>query len=177
MSPFITCMALLPLAAPAADLTVQRLEARKVGDVTYFRVTLKAPADLALPEPALSDGMNERGVRRRGQWPRLVPLDEHSRAVVLDVHHLFVEQTTPRSLRFVGQRLGTSGPARLRLIYPIATKPKAGLAGLPSDANVATAEVTLDLAKAETKTDGAQLRASWAKAQAHDLESQHLRSP
>jgi hypothetical protein len=175
MSPLAAWAVLLPLALPAAEVGVEKLETRKEGDATLFRLTLKAPADLAVVNLNARTDSLEKTARLRGQLPRLVPLDEHARAVHLDTDHLFAQDAV-QTLRFLGRRAGDSGPARFRLVYPVAAKPQEGLAGLPADAGVSTAEVLIDWSKAG-KEKGADLRRPWARAWAYRLESQHLRSP
>lgn len=175
MSSLAPWVALFPLALPASGVEVKLLEVAKADDVTYFRVILKAPTGLVVSDPDALATPTEKTIRRFGQRPRLVPLDAHVRTVHFD--HYSAEGGKVSELSFVGKRVGTEGSVTLRLVYPIAAKPKEGLAGLPADADVATAEVRLNLAKAEWSAQGRQLRTAWARGQASYLYLQHLRSP
>jgi hypothetical protein len=160
-------LSLLPASVvqPAEAPTVRSLETQLIGDITYFRVAIDAPADLHLP--GLPKAASETLARRAGQVPRLLPQD--SQAVVF---------CTRKALTFTGRLQGEGKPKNWLLDYPIAGGKKAGLAALTNDAGMKTVKVRLDWDSARPlKKAVLDLEGEWANACARHLAMLEARAP
>src|SRR5262245_12893491 len=95
----LLAVAVSPSAAAPPD--VLKLRTQKVGDVIYFEVTFRTPADLTMP-PGVSETADlHEGTRRYlARLPRLVPQDGRTDAVAL------LPPTVDPPLAFVGKVRG-----------------------------------------------------------------------
>jgi hypothetical protein len=122
--PFRACLGALlvvligrPALAEEAP-TVADLRTQRVGDTTYFHVTLRTPSDLRLSTLEKEDAAPTPEARRRvlARLPRLVPQDDRTAAVYFAPHQ-GGNRLRDLELDFVGKVHGDK-PARLLLLYP-----------------------------------------------------------
>lgn len=170
----------LALAAPgpSTDVKVVALETQSSPTGRFFLVRVQLLADLVLPIVRKSDP-TERRVRRQGQLPTLVSLDDQTRLACLDIDEL-TDQREKRTLTFVGRRVGTKAAAKVRLVYPVTAPKREGLAALPADLGVATATLILDWSKGKDRPrddDAGALDRVWGNLRLTHLQFQHERSP
>ncbi len=160
------CAAALTVSAlAAADApNVRRLDVQRVGDVAYFNVVLALPADA---DPSWLSAYEFNAQRWPAELrrllslrPRLVPLDNATRAVYL------LPQGQPRKdpqlIEFLGQ-VRNPGEAEFVVYYPLETKPEDRLR--PTKWGEQSLKLTLPAVK-ESKPLTHDLEARWAEAQA-----------
>ena len=143
---------LFPLTADTAlaghRSEVAGLEMQRAGEITYFRVRVTAPTDLLLPELQAWEKMHPTEADRlRLRLPRLVPLDDMTRAIYLEC--TLPLDRRPEHLTFVGQ-VKDRKDALVRLLYPTdkpAEKPMFKLL-VPAQSPWAEVRLTLDFASA-----------------------------
>jgi hypothetical protein len=180
------------LAAGAAEPPrAKELETQRVGDVTYFRVTIEPPEDLELPDIAEKQELQQPSEwlrRQLGTLPRLVAQDKVNR----EIYYKFQLPLKGRELTFLG-RVAGGVPGEFLLIYP----DKSGAAALKKKELFAddlfpteqmrelrpTTEVklTLDPTKAKSVSRGVigqmDFDEQWARARARYFAVQELLTP
>jgi hypothetical protein len=109
----------------AAEPKVRGLRSQRVGDTTYFHVSLEAPPEMRVPQVTAAVGWSMPARRDLARLPRLVPQDGKTSAVY---HRLEIPGDRPAAtpldrplpvtgLEFVGKCRG-EGPAQFLLLYP-----------------------------------------------------------
>jgi hypothetical protein len=175
----------------AAEPRVTELRTQRVGEVTYFLVTLQAPDGLRLPEVRVNGvGEGESTRRQLGWLPRLVPDNDHADAVYFLL--LLPLESQESGLQFVG-KVRTKERAGFWLNY--ATKderrlgPASFLAPLLPTPEGAKQSVTLDFSKAraverpegprgrDRVPDNTDLEGLWAFAQARQFAVLEAQTP
>jgi hypothetical protein len=178
------CALLTALAAApgrAEEAPVRELRVQRVGDRTYFHVTLRPPEDLAAaslgrpPWPAPDEALR----RQLTALPRLIPQDDRTAEVYLD---LDLPWRSGGELGFYGQ-VRTSKAAELLLLYEPRSSTPADTRRLfdaPAlERRTAEARVALDLSRAKEldRDDESWLRDRWAKSRVRHLQIQQALSP
>src|SRR5947209_14724889 len=83
---FAALLAALAAGRPAvAAALVRSLHTQQAGGVTYFRVRLADSQGMRIPTLTATGEWAEGDLRRLAQLPRLVPQDQHARAVYLRI--------------------------------------------------------------------------------------------
>ncbi len=187
-------VAALILTAPlvrGAEVDVQELRTQKVGETTYFEVTLGTPEDMRRSTSGHDSTSLELQRRVVASLPRLVPQDRNSASV-----YYFQPQSTERkyepSLTFLGKACGKE-VASVCFYYPTGSK-SAAVAGSLMQSYVQAPiwreiKFTIDFSKAcrlepppkmqdrPRLPSADDLERHWALAQAKQFEAWELQAP
>ncbi len=187
----VASLILTPSLVRGAEVEVQELRTQKVGETTYFEVTLTTPEDMR--QSTRYDGTGSLETRRRAvaSLPRLVPQDRNS-ASVCYFHPRSTERIYEPSLTFLGKTCGKEAAA-VCFYYPTGTK-SATVDGSLMQSYVQApiwreAKFTIDFSKARRLVSPPRLQdrpkliadddleRRWALAQTKQFEVWRLQSP